>query len=132
MRSSGIARELDSAAGVLGAAERESVEPMAALVSGEPTTCRRMHEKLLHFVGGSRWSDAAIRLEATRHVCRVLAQHEKVTTWVVDDTGFLKAGKHSVGVHRQYTGTAGKVTNCQIGVSGRADQSFPPLDRWGG
>jgi len=105
------------AAGVLGEGERKSVEPIAARACCDPEETRHMHEKLLHFVGGSSWSDAAVRLEAARHVCEAMARQEKVTTWVVDDTGFLKQGMHSPGVQRQYTGSAGKITNCQIGVS---------------
>jgi len=103
--------------GILGESARKSVEPIAALACPDPALTKKMHDKLLHFVGHSEWSDERVRLEATRYICEVLSEQEPVTTWVIDDTGFLKQGSHSVGVQRQYTGSAGKIANCQIGVS---------------
>jgi len=105
------------ALGMLGDGERKSVEPMAARAAGEPLLAQRYHNKLLHFVSYAEWDDEAVRLEAARYGIDALATREPITTWIVDDTGFLKQGKHSVGVQRQYTGSAGKITNCQIGVS---------------
>lgn len=103
--------------GILGESARKSVEPIAALACPDPELTKKMHDKLLHFVGHSEWSDQRVRLEATQYVCEALSKQEPVTTWVIDDTGFLKQGSHSVGVQRQYTGSAGKIANCQIGVS---------------
>ncbi len=53
-----------------------------------------------------------------------------VESWIIDDTGWLKKGNHSVGVQRQYTGTSGKVDNCQLGVSlvAATEHSQVPLD----
>jgi SRSO17 transposase len=98
--------------GLLTEGERKSVEPIASRATGNEHECQRMHDRLLHFVGGSPWDDRAVR-----YVTSALSAREPVTVWVVDDTGFPKQGVHSVGVQRQYTGTLGKVGNCQIGVS---------------
>jgi SRSO17 transposase len=103
--------------GILGDGERKSAEPIAARACGDPERAKNAHDKVLHFLGHSEWDDRAVRLEAARYAIEAVSQREPVTTWIVDDTGFLKQGKHSVGVQRQYTGSAGKVTNCQIGVS---------------
>jgi len=103
--------------GLLSESERKSVEPLAARNAHDPRAVQHMHDKLLHFVSHSSWDDRAVRQFAARHAIRELQRNEKVTTWIIDDTGFLKQGKHSVAVQRQYTGSAGKITNCQVGVS---------------
>lgn len=103
--------------GLLGDGDRKSVEPIAARATGDETATERLHDSLCHFIRESPWSDRAVRLEAATYVIDELAKREPVTTWIIDDTGFLKQGNHSPGVQRQYTGSAGKTANCQIGVS---------------
>ena len=105
------------ALGLLGSAERKSVEPIAALACPDPVGCKRLQNRLLSFLGVGRWQDMPVRLEAARYAAEAMSAQEEVLVWVVDDTGFLKQGKESVGVQRQYTGSAGKTANCQIGVS---------------
>ncbi len=103
--------------GILSDAERKSAEPLAARACADPGRADAEHQRLLHFLANSKWSDDHVRAEASRFALSAMTEKEKVEAWIVDDTGFLKQGKHSVGVQRQYTGSAGKVTNCQLGVS---------------
>jgi SRSO17 transposase len=105
------------ALGLLSEGERKSIEPIAARACGDPQKTRAMHDKLLHFIGQAEWDDRAVRRVAAMECIAALEQHGPVNVWIVDDTGFLKQGKHSVGVQRQYTGSAGKITNCQVAVS---------------
>lgn len=105
------------ACGILGDGERKSTEPIAARACPDPEELGNVHRKLLYFLGRSVWDDRAVRLEAARYAMEELQKRERITTWIIDDTGFLKQGTESVGVQRQYTGSAGKITNCQIGVS---------------
>jgi SRSO17 transposase len=105
------------AEGVFGDGERKSIEPIAARACADPARADAAHQRLLHFALDAPWSDDAVRREAARYALNAMTAHEQVDSWIIDDTGFLKQGKHSVGVQRQYTGSAGKTTNCQIGVS---------------
>jgi SRSO17 transposase len=86
---------------------RKSIQPMAARLGG-------VHEQALnHFVTNSPWDVAPVRARVAELVDEAVAPQ----AWAIDDTGLLKCGTASPCVARQYTGTAGKVTNCQIAVS---------------
>src|SRR5574341_927934 len=93
--------------------ERKSVEPMAATV--DPLHASARHQALHHFVAQADWSDE----QMLRRVAQwVVARMDRSAGayWIVDDTGFPKKGKHSVGVARQYCGQLGKQDNCQVAV----------------
>ena len=93
---------------------RKSVEPLAA--HAEPMRVRAKHQSLHHFVAKSTWSDAAV-LASVRNWLQPALACGSGHYWIVDDTGFPKKGKHSVGVARQYCGQLGKQDNCQVAVS---------------
>ncbi|WP_443061992.1 IS701 family transposase [Streptomyces sp. NBC_00490] len=94
--------------GLLLDGQRKSVEPMAARLGEDGN-----RQALAHFITSSPWDPAHVRARLAWRM------HEAISpeALVVDDTGFLKDGDASAGVSRQYTGTAGKITNCQVGVS---------------
>lgn len=105
------------ALGLLGEGERKSMEPIAARHCPDPAKVGAAHLRLQHFVTDSRWDDRAVRRYAARYAVAAMTEREEVVSWIIDDTGFLKQGEHSVGVQRQYTGSAGKIANCQVGTS---------------
>jgi SRSO17 transposase len=100
--------------------KRKSIEPMAArLEDGD-------EQGLQQFVNQSPWDERVVRANLARRMVSEVAPQ----VWIVDDTGFVKKGRFSVGVGRQYSGTLGRVDNCQIGVSINAatDEASCPLD----
>ena len=82
-----------------------------------PDNVRRMHQSLHHLVADAPWNDDEMLAEVRRQVLPRMQKHGPVVAWIVDDTGFPKQGKHSVGVARQYCGQIGKHDNCQAAVS---------------
>lgn len=101
--------------GLLLSGDRKSVEPMAARLA--PGNVRRMHQSLHHVVADAPWSDAELLAQVRNTVLPAMRKRGAVVAWIVDDTGFPKKGKHSVGVTRQYCGQIGKQENCQVAVS---------------
>src|SRR5271169_2892004 len=82
---------------------------MRAEAAGDPGPWRQQA-----ILGRGRWDADALRDIVRDYALETLADEDAVL--VIDETGFLKQGKASCGVARQYTGSAGKITNCQIGV----------------
>jgi len=105
--------------GLLLDGRRKSMQPMAERLGVD-------HQGLQQFVTTSTWDTAAVRARLARRAVELV----EPVAWVVDDTGFPKDGTGSPGVARQYSGTLGKVANCQIGVSVHAvtDTASCPLD----
>jgi SRSO17 transposase len=108
----GLARKDQRAAGelyvrgLLTDGRRKSMQPMAARLGVD-------HQRLQQFITSSTWDYVAVR----RNVARWFAGSQAVEALVIDDTGFAKDGAASPCVARQYSGTLGKVANCQVGVS---------------
>jgi SRSO17 transposase len=105
----------DYCTGLLLPGERKSVEPMAALTA--PARTAPKHQSLLHFVANAPWSDEAVLTKIRQIVLPKIEALGPIEAVIVDDTGFPKKGKHSVGVARQYCGQLGKQDNCQAVVS---------------
>ena len=99
---------------------RKSIQPMAERLEDGDEQC------LQQFVNQSPWDWAPVRARLAK---RMVSEIEPEGL-VIDDTGFPKFGTNSVGVARQYSGSLGKVGNCQIGVSINActDRASCPLD----
>src|ERR1700733_14956326 len=101
--------------GLLLPGERKSIEPMAARL--DPENIQPMRQSLHHLVAKAPWSDEVLLEQVRNYVLATMQKHGPLVAWIVDDTGFPKKGKHSVGVARQYCGQVGKQDNCRVAVS---------------
>ncbi len=100
---------------------RKSLQPTLFRLEESPAR----YESMQQFLADSPWDPELLVRACAERVAAELG----VTAWVVDDTGIVKDGKHSPGVKRQYSGTLGKIGNCQVTVSVHAvgEQGTLPL-----
>src|SRR4051794_24660060 len=104
-------RARDYVRGLLGRVDRKNGWQVAEYAGDDtPYGVQRL-------LGRARWAAGEVRDEVRRYAAEhLLAVGDGGGVLVVDETGFLKKGDKSVGVQRQYSGTAGRVENCQVGV----------------
>ena len=100
--------------GLLLEGERKSIDPMAGRLVEAASEKEAMRQRLQQCVSGSAWADEEV---LRRLALKLEADLPDIEALVLDDTGFPKKGKHSVGVARQYSGTLGRTDNCQVAVS---------------
>src|SRR5258708_15435808 len=105
----------DYCSGLLGTEGRRSVEPIAVVT--DPAHVQVQHQKLLHFVANSPWSDEQMLAKVREQVVPKMTRRGPIEAWIIDDTSFPKQGRHSVAVHHQYCGQLGKQANCQVTVT---------------
>ena len=92
--------------GLLMPGQRKSIEPMAARLGVDA-------QRLQQFIADSPWDEEQLWRVIRREV---IPHFEPLEAWIADETGWLKQGKHSVGVSHQYCGAIGKQANCQVSV----------------
>ena len=113
--------------GLLLPGDRKSVEPMAARIA--PGEVGAKHQSLHHFVAKAPWDETRLLAAMRGYVLPKMEERAPIRAWIIDDTGMLKKGKHSVGVARQYCGQIGKQDNCQVAVtlSAASDHASLPI-----
>ena len=113
--------------GLLLEGRRKSVQPMAQRLAPDSPRQEADEQALQQFLNQSPWDWGPVRQRVAQKIVQALGPGGG---WIIDDTGFVKQGNHSVGVARQYSGTLGKTGNCQIGVSlsYSTPQGTMPLD----
>lgn len=100
--------------GLLLDGERKSLQPMSMRLVDSPDEHESMRQRLQQVVSAAPWDEAELYRALA---VKLDTELPGVSALVVDDTGFPKKGIYSVGVHRQYSGTLGRVENCQVAVS---------------
>lgn len=100
--------------GLLLDGERKSIEPIAQRLVKDDSQTEAMRQRLQQAVAIADWGNEVMLGRLAKKLDRELPG---VQALVIDDTGFAKKGNHSVGVQRQYSGTLGRVDNCQVAVS---------------
>jgi SRSO17 transposase len=100
--------------GLLLDGERKSVSPIAARIVEEGSRAEAMRQRLQQALVVAKWDEGLVYRRIAE---RFEEQVEGIEAFVIDDTGFPKKGRHSVGVQRQYCGTLGRIDNCQVATS---------------